>query len=208
MSNYVKITKYIQETVFDKLDNINIHPSIQTNDNRKKRGLINGIGTVFKTITGNLDASDSERYEKILNHLKENQRNLQTQLKYQYSVNNDIIDKFKNTIRDIQHNEKVLESKINQFNNILQSDTTQLNILIAKDLYNQLIILYNAILNILQDIENSITFCKLHKLHPSIIKSLDLFKAIQKMGNNYKDQFPYEIKQENIADFENMGCMF
>ena len=29
-----------------------------------------------------------------------------------------------------------------------------------------------------------------------------------KMGNNYKDQFPYEIKQENIADFENMGCMF
>lgn len=47
------------------MENIAINKS-----NRTKRGLINGLGSVIKDITGNLDFQDGEKINKILNHLE------------------------------------------------------------------------------------------------------------------------------------------
>lgn len=99
------------------------------------------------------------------------------------------------------HNELILKSRIMQLSQIITDTATHQDILFAKDLFNQLIILYNAILNTLQDVENSITFCKLNTMHPSIIKPKDLFLELQKISPHYKNKFPFELKQENVLDF-------
>lgn len=199
MGNYLKMTTFSQKCVLEKIENIRFHKS-----NRTERGLINGLGYVIKGITGNLDASDGTKIYKIINHLQSNEKSIENQLKLQYSLNNQIIKNFNDTVKDIMHNEIILKSKIMQLSSFVKNGATHQDILFAKDLYNQLIILYNSILNTLQDVENSITFCKLNTMHPSIIKPKDLFYELQKISIHYKNQFPFEIKYENILDFENI----
>ena len=76
------------------------------------------------------------------------------------------------------------------------------DILFVKDIFNQLIILFNLVFSTIQDIENSVTFCKLNTLYSSVIKSQDLFLEIQKIASHYKNTLPFEVKYENILDFE------
>lgn len=52
---------------------------------RIKRGLINGLGSISKQISGHLDASDGERYEQLFKQIKENEKALQTQNLFKYS---------------------------------------------------------------------------------------------------------------------------
>lgn len=202
IENYDKMIQFIRSNIDSKIENINLH-SISSNT-RNKRGLFNGIGTLLKGLTGNLDASDGERIDKILNHMKFNQMKLQEQIKMQYSINNDIIKKFNDTLRDIQHNELTLKSKIIYNELLIRKGAEHQNILFARDIFNQLIILYNTILNILEEIENSLTFCKLKTLHPSIIKPMDLFSELRKISVHYKNQFPYEVNYKNILNFESI----
>lgn len=77
-----------------------------------------------------------------------------------------------------------------------------MEISIVKDTLHQLQILYNLVLNTLQDVENSITFCKLKSLHPSIISTHDLYQELEKISQYYKEQMPLEVKYENILAYE------
>lgn len=200
LENYDKITQFIRSKIDDKIENLNIHST----SHRNKRGLFNGIGSLLKGLTGNLDANDGERIEKILEHMKTNQMRLQEQMRMQYSVNVDIIKKFNDTLLDIQHNELVLKAKIIYNELLIKRSVAYQNILFAKDIFNQLIILFNTILDVLEEIENSLTFCKLQTLHPSIIKPKDLFQEIQKISSHYKNQFPFELDYKNIFAFESI----
>lgn len=199
VNNYDRIINYLQKSLNEKFNNIKAH-----SNKRQKRGLINGLGSIVKSITGNLDADDGKRYDKILNHMQSNMKNFENQLNLQYSINDEIIKKFNATIKDIQHNDLVLKSRIIQLHSLIQDKYQQQDILFAKDIYNQLIILYNTVLNVLQDIENSITFCKLQTLHPSIVKTVELFQELQKISKFYKNQLPFELTYENMINFESI----
>lgn len=54
----------------------------------------------------------------------------------------------------------------------------------------------------MQDIENSLTFCKLGALHPSIIKPKQLLLEIQRISRYYESELPYEPKLENLFEYE------
>lgn len=198
-SSYINTINLTQNYIRQKMDNINLHAT-----NRRKRGIFNGLGYIIKGVTGNLDAYDGKRFNKILSHLESNQENIMDQLNMQYSFNIDIVENFNKTIKNIQHNEILLQSRIVQLSQMMQENSDHTYVFFGKDLLNQLVILYNNILNMLQDIENSITFCKLGTLHPSIITSKQLFEQIEKLSNHYKNQFAFDVKYENILDFESM----
>lgn len=200
VENYDKMIQFIKLNIDNKIENIDIHST----STKTKRGLFNGIGSLLKGLTGNLDANDGQRIDTILNHLKNNQMKLQEQIKMQYSVNNEVIKRFNDTLQDIQHNELALKSKIVWNEMLIQKGAAHQNILFARDIFNQLIILYNTVLNVLEEIENSLTFCKLKTLHPSIIKPKDLFLELQRISSHYKNQFPYELNFQNILDFESI----
>lgn len=199
--NYVKIIDFTRNSINNKIMNIGFHSTALTK--RNKRGLINGLGSVFKFISGNLDAEDGKRYNKILTDLEQNQHKLENQLKLSYSVNNQVIENFNSTLKDIQHNENLLKTKMMQLSEIINKLLVE-DFLYAKGIFDQLIILYNSILNILQDIENSVTFCKLRTLHPSIIQPDKLLSEIQKISDHYKMQLPFEPKLENILEYEEL----
>lgn len=79
---------------------------------RIKRGLVNMLGSVFKAVTGNLDASDGERYGQIIKQIKSNQNQLAENAFKQNSISLQIISKFNKTVEQAGKHEKLLESKI------------------------------------------------------------------------------------------------
>lgn len=200
LENYDKILEFIRTNIDTKINNIRIH-SVH---HKTKRGLIDGLGSIFKSVTGNLDAEDGKRYNEMFAHLQENEHNLESQIKLSYSVNHQIIQNFNKTISDIQHNEEILKSKILQLFEIIKDTHIQSILYYGKNIYDQLIILYNTILNVLQDVENSITFCKLRTLHPSIIHPMELLAELKQISKFYHLQLPFEPRQENLLDFESL----
>lgn len=199
LANYDKVIRYLQEKINDKLNGIYYrHPK------RTRRGLYNGLGTIAKGITGLLDDNDGQRIDQVLGLLQTNEHTLEKQIEMQYTINNNIIQEFNRTVKNLEHNEQLLHNRINELTDIIEEEFEAADVLIAKDLFNQLIILYNAILNILQEIENSLTFCYLKTYHPSILNTEDLFRELEKISTHYGRQLPMELKMENIPDFQRL----
>lgn len=198
-SNYLKILNLTKDRVETKIKEILPHPE------RTKRGIINGLGSIFKAITGNLDASDGERYEQLINDLQNSQRSLQVNTLKQRSLSLQVIKKFNSTISQISHNEKLIESKINQISSMIHKTAYRENSFFIKDVINQIINVYEIIDSILQDIENSLTFSRLKIMHPSIIRTEDLFFELTKLKTIVSiDQMPIPITLENTLKFEKL----
>ena len=198
-SNYLKILNLTREKVEIKIKEILPHPK------RTKRGLINGLGSIFKAISGNLDANDGERYEEMIKNLQENQQKLGEHIVKQNSISFEIINKFNNTIRKISHNEKLLAQKINQIAIFVGRQTNKENAAFIKDILIQLINMYEILNSVLQDIENSISFARLNLMHPSIIQTNDLFKELLKLQKQVKSkQLPFEISLDNTLIYQNL----
>lgn len=197
VSNYLKILNLTKEKTETKIKEILPHPE------RTKRGLINGLGSIFKAISGNLDANDGERYEKMIKNLQENQNKLGEHVIKQNSISLNIINQFNNTIQKISHNEKLLSQKINQIAIFVGRQTNKENSAFIKDILIQLINMYEIINSVLQDIENSISFARLNLMHPSIIKTNDLFKELLNLQKTIKTkQLPFEISLENTLIYQ------
>lgn len=196
--NYLKFINHTISIIKEKLEIVKIDKKV---DIRKKRGLINGLGSIVKFVTGNLDANDGEYYEKMLRKIKSNQVNINNQLLQQYSVNTEIINEYNKTINVARNNFNELKEKLTLVNKNV-NDFIELEKL--KDVLNQLNILYSIMLNLVQDIENSLTFCKLGTLHPSIISTKELYVEILKIADFYKDQLPLDPKINQIMEFENL----
>lgn len=170
-------------------------------NSRIKRGLINGLGSVFKAITGNLDASDGERFEDLIQKLSSNQGKLQKQILETHSVSHALINKFNDSLNQIYHHEETLRSKMLIIQLFINNRNREISIRLIKDVILELVNLYQIINQQLQDIENSITFSKLGSLHPSIVTQKDLFKELIKL-NLKQRQLPFGITLENMYDLE------
>ena len=59
-----------------KLDNAKSKLNTLTPYKRRKRGLINGLGTVIKTITGNMDENDAKQINSQINELMTHKKTL------------------------------------------------------------------------------------------------------------------------------------
>lgn len=197
IQNYFKIIDYNVKLIDEKL-----YPFLQ--HNRVKRGLINILGSAIKSITGNMDSDDNERINSLINTIKQNQNNIAHQINNQYSINKEIITKFETTIKNIEHNERSLYSMLAGFENQINVTRFEVNSLFAKDVLNQLIHLLNVILNIAQDVENSLTFCKLKIIHPSIITNEELLKELLKLKTIYPNELPFDVKFESIHLYKNL----
>lgn len=198
LDEYIKITNYTVELIEEKLNNIIIiNP-------RYRRGLINGLGSVIKAITGNLDNTDSEKYDRLLKQISKNQITLQDQLDSQFSINSQIIDEFNQNVKIIQFNQKEIHDKFIEINNVIRNNSLRIDVGAAREVVNHLQIVFNLILHIVQEIENSLTFCKTGTLHPSIISTKQLYQEIKKIEKYYIGKLPLEIKYENMLEFESL----
>lgn len=89
----------------DRFDIINVKE-------RSKRGLIDGLGTIIKTITGNMENIDAQEINKLISTIQLNQHDIKT-LDSQHTLNQNMIDRFDNITNYINKERGALQEFIN-----------------------------------------------------------------------------------------------
>lgn len=195
---------------FFELDNFNKALSYQLNSaeqkfnslnptGRVKRGLINGLGTIIKSISGNLDANDAAHYDQAISDLENNQKEIVKKLNKEISLTTEIIENFNRTVTLIKNNQEVITSGLNKIRTELNKFIFQFNdYLETRNVLDQLSLILNIILQLLSDIENAITFARLGTLHNSIVKIDELESILQTILKYYSaDQLIFSHVSNN-----------
>lgn len=104
---------------------------ILTPSGKQKRGLVNGLGSIVKSITGNMDANDGQEIEEKIDTLKEKERNLTNALLDQEAFNNEIQIRFQDIAKSINQEQamisRFLETSQNKIFKELSKEQDQIN---------------------------------------------------------------------------------
>lgn len=175
--------------------------------NRFKRGLINGLGSIIKSLTGNLDQQDAEKYDKIISTIYDNDNNLKTAMQEQITIIENSNKYFREVSENLTHNQILLESRVlqvqtamrNMKENVLETKfyfTTQM-------LISQVTTSFQEIYDLLEKLQVAITFSKLNTFHNSILDPNELLDEIQSITDDLvSGKLPFFPSKENILLFE------
>ena len=150
LKTYENILKFNCEQLTNTIKIITSH--------RSKRGIIDGLGTIVKTITSNLDANDGRRYDELFDKINKNTHILQTQNLDMVKLNKEMISKFNKQLSNIKHNEEILKTQIIEIKTEMESNYNWRMTITIKDTLNQLMLLAINLKEIISEIETSISF--------------------------------------------------
>lgn len=181
-----------------------------------KRGLINGLGSIFKAITGNLDSEDALRYDTAILELQKSQSKTKTLIEQQLTLTEDAIIKFNKTVSKVIKNQVEIENEVNYIIYKMEQQEYDINkledVLVLQMLFAQIITAIATIRSVLETIVNAVTFAKLQTFHPSIMESEDLLGELKKLENlKVKPRLPYEVNSHSIQWYEkiaNVKCYY
>lgn len=194
-----------EKLAFTKPSTAAIHTHKNKTKTRSRRGLLNVLGSGIKLVTGNLDDSDGQRYETILDQLKKGETILENQVKQEYSINTKIIDKYNSNLQTIRHNEQEFASRLVEIDRVLRDSVSSTeHKLLLRDAFNQLSITFINFLTIVEDLENALLFCHVNTFHPSIIKPSELLFELKRIERFYKEELPLATTPENLPFFEEL----
>lgn len=200
VKTHINLLQQISKSIKSKFDEVYLDTK------RYKRGILNGIGTIFKSITGNLDAEDGEYYSNCINKLNSDEHQIENLIKNQISVTTSVIKNFNSTIQKLQIDEetfnqdiKLIETEILKSAHDMQFVKTILQFL---EICDQLMASYLYIEDNLNDILNSITFARLQIIHTSIITPQDLVNSLQEISQNLqRNNLPLPIRLSKVAQY-------
>ena len=173
---------------------------------RNKRGLINGVGTLWKTISGNLDASDGEYFNDCIEKVSRDEKHIETLMKNQILVTTSVIKSFNSTIQKLQIDEETFNRDVEQIQKSIMDISDDIAFYAAKvsalDLCESLMESYTFLGNFLTDVTNAITFARLKILHSSIITPLDLISSLKHISQSlHKNNLPLPVYSSSIAKY-------
>lgn len=167
--------------------------------NRVKRGLFNGLGSFIKGITGNLDYSDAEKYDKAIRILENNEEKMLSELNDHISLNKAWATQYTKIISNLIENQqkindtfKLIIDKRN-FSEIKFAKFAQLLAIISEntdDLYLEI-----------NRIENILAFIRASSTHHSMISIDNLENMILRLRNIYSNN---EILDADLRDYYNI----
>ena len=173
---------------------------------RYKRGILNGVGTIWKSITGNLDASDGEFYTECINKLLNDDHQLENLMKNQISVTTSVIKNFNDTIQKFRIDEETFNRDIKIIENAILNISDTIGFIESKlkviEICENLMENYMYLENELNDILNAITFARLKIIHSAIITPKDLVLSLQQISQGlHKNNLPFPASSTKIAQY-------
>lgn len=177
--------------------------------NRIKRGLIDGLGSVIKSISGNLDYTDAVKYDKAIKELQNNEIRLESEFNSHVSLNKEWISCSTKVLDKIVENQKNISNALNL---IMQSDSQRETELIKyAHLAQHLIILGDNIEDLSQEmlkLENTLAFIRASSTPHSIITLDDLNSILHRLRTLYsKDEVP-DVSYRDFYDIIKLGYFY
>jgi hypothetical protein len=147
-------------------------------DSRVKRGLINGLGSVIKSITGNLDQSDALKYDNILKELQVNQEKIVSVFNNHISLNKEWMSHYSDILNQLIQNQNKINATIEL---IMNSNAYNENSLLKYAQFAQLLQIIGEnvedLILELNRIENMLAFIRVGTTHHSMVK-VDILKVM------------------------------
>lgn len=202
-SHYMTL-EIISKRIGNYLRNIQLETS-----HRQKRGILNGLGSIWKAISGNLDASDGEYFSDCIDKLEKDDKEIQNLLKNQIQIVSTTIKNFNSTIGKLNIDEENFNQNIEKIQSAIVNAQDERQLLYEQikiiNICESLLESFVLIENELRDISDSINFSKLKILHPSVIKSDDLLDQLVLISRNLDhNNLPLQPSHNNLPGLVNL----
>lgn len=145
--------------------------------NRSKRGLVDGLGSVIKSITGNLDHTDAQTYNNAIRILENNNDKILSELNEHISLNKVWMSRYSDILSKIVSNQEKINSTLGL---LLDEKATATNDLIRFAKFAQLLTIISDNTDDLfleiNRIEDTLAFIRASSTHHSML-------SIDTLGN-------------------------
>lgn len=173
---------------------------------RFKRGLIDGLGSIIKSISGNLDYTDALKYDNAISVLKQNEDNLVVEINRQISLNKQWTSHSSNVTDRILENQDKLKKIMNS---ILDNDSKletaviqmmQLLIVVGDDVDNLAMEFYK--------LQNLLAFIRAKSIHHSVL-DFNMYKSmISRLNTLYNKDEVLDISFREYFDILDVGYYY
>ncbi|KAK9736120.1 Retrotransposon gag protein [Popillia japonica] len=119
--------------------------------NRVKRGYIDVVGKISKTLFGTLTTEDAEQFEPLISDLSQKQIEGMQILKQQTSIIKSTIDSVNSTLGHIERNEKIIELNINNLGKAYNSTSNAIKTLSVLSLLHRQLSTHDDTQNLLTE---------------------------------------------------------
>lgn len=151
---------------------------------RFRRGILNGLGSIIKQITGNLDNNDKEKYDQLLEEIQQNIQITNNNNKLiAHQLNNATLT-YDNQFKIIRDNQINIQSQLRHVQTVLRETISWENVFIISntlDLINNNIIELNDIIN---NIEITLAFCSTNTFHISLLENENIKELMTIIKSN------------------------
>ncbi|XP_047993939.1 uncharacterized protein LOC125235743 [Leguminivora glycinivorella] len=176
---------------------------------RVKRGLVNGLGTVIKSISGNLDQSDAINYNNLIKNLQLNQNKIVSELNSHVSLSKDWASRQGSILDTLVENQKKINATLEV---ILDSNAYRENSLIKYAKFAQLLIILSENVEDLSQellrIENSLAFIRSSSAHHSMIEISVLRSMLDKLKLLYGSDRVLDLELREYYDIIRPGSYY
>lgn len=175
---HINYLKHKLLTVLEQLQSFEI--------NRVKRGLVDGLGSVVKSITGNLDYTDAIHFNNIIKSLQDSDNTLLREFNNHVSLTKDWITQHSKIIDNIVENQRKLAVMVR---NVTQDLTNREHDLIRYAHLAQMILIISDNVDILSQeiskLQNVLAFIRTSTAHHAVISLNSIRSIINKLGSLY-----------------------
>lgn len=176
---------------------------------RAKRGLIDGLGSVIKSISGNLDYTDAIKYDNAIKTLSENENKIANELNNHISIEKRWTSESFKTISSLKENQLKIEKTVNL---ILNSAATVENELIKYAHLAQLLLILGDNIDSLSEelirLENLLAFIRVKSTHHSMLSTKTFKSMLLKIRTLYKSENLLDLNIREYFDVMKLGYYY
>lgn len=176
---------------------------------RVKRGLVDGLGSVVKSITGNLDYTDALHYNNAIQSLEENENKLVTELNNHVSLSKNWTSQYSKILDSVVENQNQIEILVNKIKQVEISKDYDL--VKYAHLVQILRILTDNVDSISQEIlklQDVLAFIRASTAHHSVLK-LDMIRdIIRKLKLLYGSEKVLDLDIREYFDIIRLGFYY
>lgn len=174
---------------------------------RHKRGLIDGLGSVIKSISGNLDQTDAVKYDNAIKILQENEHRLESQINQHVSLSKIWILHNTNLIANITKNQEKISDVLNR----LINNSKDLDLIHYAHLSQYLTILSDNIDSLFEELrklEYTLAFIRASSTPHTVISLVEIRNMLDKLKNLYSKDEILEIELRDYYDIIKLGYFY
>lgn len=173
---------YLVKQVETKLFNVKPKKTL-----RYKRGLINIVGKGYKWAFGLLDQDDADKYDKAISTLELNQNLIHSDLENSLTVMKQFMNESLATFNKIIDNQHAISKRLITIESNINKFTLFLHLQNHLDI---MIIDCQSMINLLDNIQDSILFASLETVHSLILPVNELQNLVSMMEVYYTESLP------------------